>query len=287
MKNILTFDIEEWFHILDYGGPNYKNTWDSKESRVHIGLEHIFDVLEKTNSRATFFIVGWVAKKYPNIVKEIAERNYHIGSHSNMHQLAYNQTKEEFEKDLRSSLEILNTILSKNVDSFRAPGFSIKSENLHYIDILIDNGIKIDCSIFPANRSHGGIPEFPYSEPCVIKNSAGKEILELPMSKAKPFNLMPQSIYTGGGYFRLFPEKLILKAIKKSDYNMLYFHPRDFDLLQPKLENLGPIKKFKTYVGISTCKSKLQSILSYENCVDIPTFTRSLDKSGLPKYQIS
>lgn len=272
--NILTFDIEEWFHILQYGGPNYKNTWDSLESRIISNMNHIFDILKKTDSRASFFIVGWIGKKYPQIVREINDLGYHIGTHSDMHELAYDLNPDQFRKDVENSIEIISSITNLKVDSYRAPGFSIKKSNIQYLKILMDLGISIDCSIFTGTRSHGGIKNFPYTKPFILTDNEGRELIELPTTPARVFSLFPEVVTTGGGYFRFFPKNLISYSISKNEYNMFYFHPRDFDTGQPRLNKMSLIKFFKTYVGIKSCKSKLISILSQYPVCDIPAYLK-------------
>ena len=252
---ILTFDIEEWFHILDNDSTKTVKEWSNYETRIHSNMDRIFDLLKKSNHTATFFIVGWIAENYPEVVKRIDEYGYDIGSHTNMHQLMYDQTRNEVREDIYKSINILQSITGKKVNSFRAPGFSIKEKNKWVFEILAENGITHDSSIFPAGRAHGGFPSYSKAEPSIIEMN-GQKIKEFPINTASI--LGKKWIYSGGGYFRLTPYNLIYHWTKSSDYIMTYFHPRDFDPDQPVIKELSASRKFKSYVGLKNCMKKLE-----------------------------
>ena len=204
--NILTFDIEEWFHILDNHSTKTINEWRNYESRIHANMERIFRMLEKANTIATFFCLGWIAETYPDVVREIVAKGYEVGSHTHMHQLIYEQTQSEFIKDLERSVKTLEDVVGQRVKYFRAPGFSITQNEKWAFDILKENNIEVDSSIFPAPRAHGGFPSYKKAVPSIIKYN-GIEIKELPINysslSGKPI------IFSGGGYFRLLPYLLI------------------------------------------------------------------------------
>jgi len=142
---ILTFDIEDWFHILDHAKTASPTTWDKFEPRIRQNMEKIFRLIDDTNSKATFFCMGWVAEKYPDVIRDIDQAGFEIGSHSNFHQLAYQQTPEEFRNDLKTSICNIEDLISKKVRAYRAPGFSITENNKWAFDVLIEEGIEIDC----------------------------------------------------------------------------------------------------------------------------------------------
>ena len=170
--------------------------------------------LDQSKNSATFFILGWVAEKHPDIVKRIHENGYEIGSHSYMHQLVYSQTRDEFKEDLKRSIQLLEDVSGDKVRYFRAPGFSITEKSLWAFEIIHELGIEIECSVFPANRAHGGLPSYGHNCPSII-NYNGISLKELPINT---HSFMGQKIvFTGGGYFRLLPYKLIKKWTKKSD----------------------------------------------------------------------
>ena len=277
--NILTFDIEEWFHILDNSSTKTEKEWSNYESRIDYNMDKILDLVQKSNTKATFFIVGWIAEKYPEVVRRIDNLGYEIGTHTHMHQLVYEQSPKEFKTDLSRSINTLENITGKKIRSFRAPGFSITENNKWAFDILHESGITHDCSVFPAGRSHGGFPSYNYNEPAMLQHN-GISLKEFPISTT---NLLGKKwIYSGGGYFRLTPYSLIKHWTKKSSYIMTYFHPRDFDPEQPMIENLSYARRFKSYVGLGSCHSKLESWLRDFEFMDLQTADSSIDWTTAP-----
>jgi peptidoglycan-N-acetylglucosamine deacetylase len=274
--NILSFDIEEWFHILDNESTKTEADWAKYECRIHQNMDKIFRLLDDTKQSATFFCIGWVARKYPEIIKRIDELDYEIASHSDLHQLVYEQSKEVFTKDLKTSIDALEGITGKKVRAYRAPGFSIGKENQWAFEALIEHGIEIDCSIFPAARAHGGFADFGVAEPCLIEIN-GLRLKEFPI------NLYPfvgkKLIFSGGGYFRLLPEMVLNNFWKKSDYVMTYFHPRDFDHEQPMIEGLSVARKFKSYYGLKGSLPKLHKISQKHPFIDLRTADKIVDWS--------
>lgn len=272
--NILTFDIEEWFHILDNDSTKTAREWQQYESRIHINMERIFNALGETDVKATFFCLGWIVEKYPDIVKMIVNKGYEVGTHTDMHQLVYEQLPKVFKKDLERSIKTLEDVGGKKVRCFRAPGFSVREDNCWVFDILINLGITIDSSIFPTPRAHGGFPSYKTNIPAFIQYN-GIRLKEFPISYTNFFG--KPYVYSGGGYFRFFPYFFIRKCVNKSPYVMAYFHPRDFDTGQPVIKELSPIRKFKSYVGISGAYNKLKRFLNDFEFMDIDGADKSID----------
>ena len=264
--NILTFDIEEWFHILDNDSTMTESNWSNYDSRIHQNMERIFDVLETTNTKASFFVLGWIAEKYPEIVRAISEKGFEMGSHTTMHQLVYHQDKSQFQTDVERSIKTLEDIVGEKVKMFRAPGFSITENNKWAFEVLYELGIEIDSSVFPAKRAHGGFPNYGASKPSILKYN-GVKLKEFPISThtilGKPV------IYSGGGYFRVTPYYLINKWTIEDDYIMSYFHPRDFDQSQPVIQSLSLLRKFKSYKGLKNAEFKLNKWLTDFDFLDI------------------
>ena len=260
--NILTFDVEEWFHLLDFDATRTEDKWGEYEVRIHENMERIFRILEETDTKATFFVIGWIAKRYPEVVRKIAEK-YEIGSHTMTHQLVWQQSPEDFKQDVDSSIKLLQDITGKPVKYFRAPGYSIRESEAYAFDTLAELGIEIDCSVFPAAHAHGGMPQFPAAAPSIIEHN-GIKMKELPISFAKVGG--KNIIFSGGGYFRLFPYSLIKKLTKQNgDYNMAYIHPRDLDGGQPMLE------------GLPLAEAKLRKYLTDFKFTDIATANKQID----------
>ncbi len=275
--NILTIDVEEWFQLCE---DCYSNgQWKNYEVRIYENVERIFRLLEDTNTKATFFVVGWIAKEYPDLVRRISEK-YEIGSHTLNHELVWLQNRGEFKEDVSSSIKLLEDISGKSVKYFRAPGFSIRESEGWAFEILKECGIEIDCSVFPAHHAHGGIPNYGDIKPSIISYN-GIEIKELPISIK---NISGKNIiFSGGGYFRLFPYWLIKSWTKETDdYLISYIHPRDLDYGQPMIKDLSAIRKFKSYYGLKGAEYKLRRWLTDFEFVDIDTSNKFIDWSSSP-----
>ncbi|MDA9326040.1 polysaccharide deacetylase family protein [Flavobacteriaceae bacterium] len=281
--NILTFDIEEWFHILDNKSTKSVKSWANYEYRLDSNMDKIFELLDRNNQKATFFCLGWVARKFPHIVRRIDDLGYEIGTHSDIHQLAYEQTRSAFKNDLNHSICSIENIIGKKVKCYRAPGFSLTKKNLWVFEELLKQGIEVDCSVFPANRSHGGLPSYNYSKPSLL-NIDGFELKEFPINLFDFFNT--NIIFSGGGYFRLLPYSIIKTMMKQSDYVMTYFHPRDFDPQQPIINDLSLIRKFKSYVGLNSSLGKLENLIKDFDFVDLSQADDNIDWNNVKKIKI-
>lgn len=271
--NILTFDIEDWFHILDNESTKNERDWSNYETRIHKNVDLILEILESTSTNATFFCLGWIAEKYPEVIKKISEK-YEIGSHTTFHQLVYEQSRSEFKVDIDRSIKALEDITGKPITYFRAPGFSITESTKWAFEELVNLGIEVDCSVFPARRAHGGFPSFSSPKPSIVRYN-GFELKELPINYVTLFN--QQIIYSGGGYFRLFPYSLIKRWTSKSDYVMSYLHPRDFDFEQPVINELSLMRRIKSYVGLRGASIKLEKWLNDFDFIDIKTAVNSIN----------
>ena len=214
--NILSFDIEEWFHIkFDEDFFDQKNI-NNFESRLDQNINYILDLLDNSNNKGTFFCLGWVARKFPHIVKEIDKRGHEIGSHSDEHKLLTNLNRDEFKEDLKSSVDEIERLIGKKITLYRAPSFSITDQNLWVFDELINFGIKVDCSVFPAKRSDGGMSGYTTPSPSIIKIKSGQTIKEFPINTIKIIG--KNIIFSGGGYFRLVPYSLLKLLFNRSKY---------------------------------------------------------------------
>jgi len=280
---ILTFDIEEWFHLLDNDSTKSIKQWSNFDSRIRIGMDLIYDILEKTEKSATFFVVGWMAEEYPEIIREISDRGFEIASHTHLHQLAYKQDRKVFYNDVEKSIKTLEDCTGKKVSSFRAPGFSITKNNKWAFEILHELGITKDSSVFPASRAHGGLPSYKVAIPSIIDYN-GIKLKEFPINThtilGKPF------IFSGGGYFRLLPYKTIENWTIQSNYVMTYFHPRDFDSEQPIVPGLSLPRRFKSYVGIKNCKPKLEQWLNDFDFIDLNQADQLIDWNQVPVIKL-
>jgi len=281
--NILTFDVEEWFHLLDFDATRTEAEWGKYEVRIYENVDRILDILERTNTKATFFIIGWVAKTYPDVVKKIAAK-YQIGSHTMNHQLVWQQTPEEFRRDVENSVKLLQDITGQQVECFRAPGFSIRESEAWAFDILADLGIKYDCSIFPAHHAHGGMARYGAPMPSLIKHG-NVTMKEFPV--ATKTIMGKKIIFSGGGYFRLAPYWLIKKWSKESgEYLLSYIHPRDLDGGQPMLDGLPLNRRFKSYVGTKGAAEKLRKYLEDFKFTDVKTAAENINWNKVPVVEL-
>lgn len=283
MMRILTFDIEEWYHILDNTSTKTISDWNKFDSRIRIGMNLIYDILDGTENTATFFVVGWMAEKYPHIIREISDSGYEIGSHTHLHQLAYQQDRRSFCVDVEKSIKTLEDCIGKKVTSFRAPGFSITEGNLWAFEALHELGITKDSSIFPAGRAHGGLPSYGSAIPSLIEYN-GVNLKEFPINT---HDILGKTIvFSGGGYFRLLPYEIIKKFTLQSNYIMTYFHPRDFDVEQPMVPGLSYPRRFKSYVGIKNCKTKLERWISDFDFIDLKQADQLINWDHVPVIKL-
>lgn len=271
---ILTFDIEEWFHILDNASTRTEEQWSRYEKRLARNMELIFELLGRNKQKATFFCLGWVAREYPHIIRRIHEQGYEIASHSDLHQLACVQSRREFSEDLIRSIRSIEDVIGEKVRAYRAPGFSLKEKNMWAFDILIENGIEIDCSVAPSSRSHGGFPSFGHVKPVWVEVN-GMRLKEFPLNFC---NMAGRNMtFSGGSYFRLLPYGLIHEMMHRSDYVIAYFHPKDFDKDQPVIAELSAIRKFKYYYGLRWTFKKLERLITDFEFIDLRTAVERYD----------
>lgn len=282
--NILTFDIEEWFHILDNASTRTEAEWSRYETRIYQNMDRIFQLLEETNSRATFFCLGWVADKHPDVIRRIDRAGYEVATHSYAHQLAYEQTPSQFTEDLTRSIKHLEDLTGKRVRAYRAPGFSIKAHNRWVFPVLMEHGIEIDCSVFSARRAHGGDASLGLFAPGYLAVN-GALLKEFPINTAAV--LGQDLIFSGGGYFRLLPYRAIRGLMHRSNYVMTYFHPRDFDAEQPMIPGLSRARQFKSYYGLNRCWAKLHQLLTEFSFIDLAEADRRVDWEKVPRRTVT
>ena len=282
--HILSFDIEEWFHLLEHEAVRHEASWGSFERKLPRMLDRILALLDDSGAKATFFCLGWVAREYPQLIRQIDAQGHEIGSHSDLHTLIFEQERSGFRDDLRRSKESLQQVTGKRVRAFRAPGFSLIPSCAWAFDILVEEGFEVDCSIFPARRAHGGFPSFGQARPLRIGTASG-ELREFPMNTAQVGGR--RLVFSGGGYFRLLPLMLLQHLWRRSDYTMTYFHPRDFEPEQPYLPGLGPLRRFKSYHGLGRSESKLRAILREFPFESVESAEKKVDWASAPLVSLN
>ena len=242
--NILTFDIEDYYCHDNYS-QNFN--WDDFPVRIYEPLYKMLDVLDENNTKGTFFCLGWLANHHPDVIKEIAKRGHEIGCHSYQHQLAYRFDRNGFKEDIYKAKSLIENLIGQEVISFRAPSYSITPTNSYCFDVLVELGFKYDCSVFPTARECGGYPNYGNGVPAIIRCEHG-DLKEFPMNI---YSFLGKDIvFSGGGYFRVLPYKLIKYMANHSDYIVSYFHPSDFDPGQPNMKQLSLKRQLKNKIGL-------------------------------------
>jgi len=265
LVHALSFDIEDWFHIVEVAAVDNPEEWpalSARSSLVERYTELILEICDEARVRATFYILGWIAERHPGLVAQIARAGHEIGTHSFWHRKVYELDEETFAQDIRDSIDAIRAAAPDvEVRTFRAPSFSITEGCEWAFDVLMDLSIDYDASLFPARRGHGGYacPRGPH----VVRTPRGRSLPELPMSVME---LGPRRVcYSGGGYLRLLPLWLIERGIRQEARagrpTVIYLHPRDFAPDCPRVP-MPPHRRFKCYVGTHTTATKLRRLLS-------------------------
>lgn len=278
--NILTFDIEEWYHFDIF---STEDKWLDYPPRINEYLPRVLDKLDELETKATFFCLGWIARTYPEVIKRIHQRGHEIACHSDKHFFVREMTPESFNEDLKNALDSIENVTGQKATSFRAPAFTISEDSTWAFEILAKNGIENDCSIFPTTRSFGGFPSFGEAAPTLVKYK-GYEIKEFPINTGKV--LGKEFVFGGGGYFRLFPYSLIKKLMNESDYNMTYLHMRDFDYEQPRFKYLSGMRYFKSYYGIKQAYPKFEKMLKEFKWVNLEQAIQQIDFNKVRRVEL-
>lgn len=263
MTNALTIDVEDYYHVSAFESIIKYEDWGRFESRVEKNTMKILELLNTFKIKATFFILGWIAERSPQMVKEIQKEGHEIACHGYRHQLVYEIGPERFREDITRSKRILEDIIGKEVIGYRAPSYSITKKSLWGLSILAEEGFKYDSSIFPIRHDRYGIPDFSRFAKKINLNGKG-EILEIPLSTIQLFG--KNIPIAGGGYLRLLPVRFIewgIRSLNKKENQpaIIYFHPWEIDPEQPKV-NGSRVSVFRHHVNIGKTFSKLKRLLN-------------------------
>ncbi len=261
MENYLTIDVEDYFQVAAFADIVSPADWGGMEQRVEGNMAAILRLLKSHGVRATFFVVGWVAERHPEVVKTIVADGHDLGCHSYWHRNIYDLTPEEFREDTLRAKGILEEVSGKKVVAYRAPSYSITAKSLWALDILAEAGFTVDSSIFPILHDRYGIPDsprFPYplSQP---------GMKEFPISTSLFFG--KKIPVAGGGYFRLFPywfTRMALRKINDAEGQpfVFYLHPWEIDPAQPRFAKATLLSKFRHYNNLDRTMGRFQRLLN-------------------------
>ncbi len=260
IRNAMTIDVEDYFQVSAFAPHISRDSWPARECRVEANIDRILGILSAANVTATFFTLGWIAERYPAMVRRIVAGGHELASHGYGHLRASDQDRLEFTDDIRRSKALLEDIGGQEVIGYRAPSFSIGATNLWTLDALLENGYRYSSSIYPIKHDHYGMPEAPRF--AFYPN--GKDgLLEVPITTVRLMNRnLPAG---GGGYFRLLPyaaSRWLMQRVNRDDRQsaIFYFHPWEIDPGQPRQPDIGFKTRFRHYVNLTRMENRIRAL---------------------------
>lgn len=259
LTNALTIDVEDYFQVSAFAPYINRSEWDHRECRVESNVDRILGLLDMHRVSATFFTLGWVAERYPSIVRRIVEQGHELASHGYGHHRVTELSPDQFRNDVTMAKHKLEDVGGSEIRGYRAPSFSIGSNNLWAFDVLAESGYSYSSSVYPIRHDHYGMPESPR-----FAHRLGNGLLEVPMTTVRTLGQnLPSS---GGGYFRLLPYALsrwMIRHVNRRDGRpaVFYFHPWEIDADQPRIDGIDLKTRFRHYVNIGRVESRLKRLL--------------------------
>lgn len=261
LVNAMTVDVEDYYQVSAFEKTVRRADWANHSSRVEANMERILALFDRYHVKATFFTLGWIAEKHPQLVRRIVEQGHELASHGWDHQRASDQSRAEFTQDVCRAKAQLEDVSGQLVQGYRAPSYSIGKANLWALDVLADSGHRYSSSIVPIRHDHYGMPEasrfaFP---------AASGRLLEIPVTTVPLFS---QNINVGGGgWFRLFPYFITRQALRRVNQRdgqpcNFYFHPWEIDPDQPRIQGLAARSRFRHYLNLDKTYARLEQLLT-------------------------
>ncbi len=257
--NALTVDVEDYFQVSALAPLIHRGSWDQRECRVERNVDRLLDLFAQRSARATFFTLGWVAERYPRLIRDIVAAGHELASHGYGHLRASEQSPQEFRQDVLRAKQLLEDLGGQRVQGYRAPSFSIGHSNPWAFDVLLESGYRYSSSIYPVQHDHYGMPDaprFPYQ--------VRPGLTEIPVTTARVLGRnLPAG---GGGYFRLAPYGLSRWALRRVNTvdrrpAIFYFHPWEIDPEQPRVPGTSLKTRFRHYVNLDKTESRLGRLL--------------------------
>jgi len=277
--NAMTVDVEDYFHVQAFAHAIPRDRWDSLEYRAEANTRRLLELFARQGLRCTFFVLGWVARRSPDLVREIHAAGHEVACHGMSHKLIYQQTPEEFRRETRESKTLLEDLIGDAVRGYRAATYSITRKSLWALDILVEEGFRYDSSIFPINHDFYGIPDAP-KNPGLLTTPGQRSLVEFPLATSSFFGLrIPVS---GGGYFRILPYWLTRAGLKRLNRReqhpfVFYLHPWEVDPDQPVVQ-AGWRSRFRHYTNLSRTQGRLERLISE---FEFATVSDVLSRMGL------
>jgi len=260
INNAMTVDVEDYFQVAAFESVISRSTWDKIPCRVERNVDTILALFEERGITATFFTLGWIAERYPMMVKRIAAAGHEVASHGYGHERIVKQSSSVFRNDVRKSKRILEDLVGKRIRGYRAPSYSVTAKTLWAHDVLSDEGYEYSSSVVPIKHDLYGIPtasRFPYK-------AANGQLLEIPISTVK---VLGKTLNCGGGgWFRLFPYSFTRNSLNRINEiehqpSVFYFHPWEIDSHQPRVQQASFRSKFRHYINLSRTMPRLKRLL--------------------------
>jgi polysaccharide deacetylase family protein (PEP-CTERM system associated) len=264
VTHAMTVDVEDYFHVAAFNKVIDPSTWDSWPCRVEQNTNTLLALFDRNKIKITFFILGWVAERYPELIKRIHQQGHEIASHGYSHQLIYKQDPKVFREETAKSKQILEDLIQQPITGYRAASYSITRNSLWALETLAELGFTWDSSIFPTRHDNYGIPGSP-EEPYKIGTRQGKILTEFPLTTAK---VLGQSIpAAGGGYFRQYPYFVSrwlfeIASLNQTKPQIFYLHPWEIDPDQPRVPNASWFSNFRHYTNLHRCLPRLERMIS-------------------------
>jgi len=262
IKHAMTVDVEDYFHVAAFADVISIDKWADYPCRVEQNTDILLELFRRKNIKATFFVLGWVAEHYPNIVRKIVAQGHELASHGYSHQLVYTQSPAVFKEETYKSKEILENLSQQKITGYRAASYSITGKSLWALDILAELGFTWDSSIFPIRHDRYGMPNSP-DRPYRIKTKFGL-LTEFPLTTAKVMGMsLPAA---GGGYFRQYPYFISKYLFNRASLNqtrpqIFYLHPWEIDQDQPRVEGASLFSRFRHYTNLKRCLPRLERLV--------------------------
>ena len=277
MKNYMTIDVEDYFHVSAFESLSPPSTWSERVCRVEMNTGKVLDIMDQFNTKGTFFVLGWVAEHYPHVVRMISERGHEIASHGYLHQRVALLDRQTYREDIRKAKVILEDLTGHEVIGYRAPSYSITRDTDWAFDELLEAGYQYDSSIFPMKHDFYGIPDWPRFAGYAVKHDSGwvddsqqsftgkKYMREIPITTLKIGSR--NFPIAGGGYFRLLPYRVTrwgLNRINKIEQQpfIFYLHPWEFDPHQPRMKGASAKSRFRHYLNLGKTENRFKQLLT-------------------------